>query len=90
MDFEKGPLQKLNKILTVAAVIIAAVWILKWLGPEGRAIQEESGRTLFSYSGILSLGIAVCCLGYLVWRFLSWLFWKKYFGDKQPPDDPLR
>lgn len=90
MDFDKGPLEKLNKILTVAAVIIVAVWIWKWLGPDGETARKESEGAFLSYSGIFSLGVAVSCLGYLVWRFLGWLFWKKYFGDKPPPDGSAR
>lgn len=78
VEFEKGPLQRINKILTVAAVIILAMWLWKRFGG---AVREESGKAFLSYSGLFSLGVAVVCAGYLLWRFFDWLFWKKYFTD---------
>lgn len=79
MDFEKGPLHRINRILTAAAVITLAIWLWKWFGADGGTLREEGGRAFLSYKGLFSLGVAVACAGYLVWRFFDWLFWKKYF-----------
>lgn len=80
MEFEKGPLGKINKILTAAAVITLAIWLRKWFGPDGGTIRREAGKAFLSYRGLLSLGVAVVCAGYLLWRFFDWLFWRKYFN----------
>ena len=39
-----------------------------------------------SYGGLLWISISVVCLGYLLWRFMSWFFWHKYFRE-DPPDE---
>lgn len=80
MEFEKGPLGRINKILTAVAVIILAMWLWKWFGPDGAATRGKAGESFLSYRGLFSLGVAVACAGYLLWRFLDWLFWRKYFN----------
>lgn len=90
VDFEKSPWGKINKILTFAAVTIMMIWLWKWFGQDVKRVREESWGTAFTFSSLFSIGIAVACSGYLLWRLLDWLFWRKYFHDKQPPDEPMR
>ncbi len=93
MDFERSPWEKFNRILTVIAVLFLSVWAWNWFGPDGSTVRQageirarSSGFTLMEFFWI---SIAVTCAGYLLWRFLSWLFWRKYFGGSPPPDEPM-
>lgn len=89
MNFEKSRWEKLNKILTFVAVVILVVWIWKWFSPEGKMVREDNWGTFFSMGGLFFIGVAAVCGGYLLWRFLDWLFWRKYFHDQPPPDEPM-
>ena len=78
----------LNRILTVFAVGMTLIWVWKYFGPgsgqtrnSGAAVLRGAGTSL---SSLFFLSIAVVCLGYLLWRFMSWLFWRKYFHDDPP------
>lgn len=90
MNFEKSPWERINRILSIAAVIIMIIWAWKWFGPAGDEIRRDNERVFLSPTGLFWLGMAVACSGYLLWRFLDWLFWRKYFHDKRPPDEPMR
>lgn len=92
MDFDNIPGKKINNILTVIAILVLMVWAWNWFGP-GSADVRSSGAAFLrkgglSFIDLLSIGIAVACAGYLLWRFLSFLFWRKYFNDEKPPDEP--
>lgn len=77
----------LNKVLTFIAIAIMLLWVrYHFFTAEGRAARAAY-RGL-SVSTLLSLSIFIVCLGYLFWRFMSYIFWRKYFGDKPPPDEP--
>jgi Ni,Fe-hydrogenase I cytochrome b subunit len=80
-------MKRLNEVLTVAAVIITGLWIWKWFfTPEGRMARGSyRGMPMSRY---LSLSIIIVCAGYLLWRFMAYIYWKKYFGDDEPPDEP--
>lgn len=90
MNYDKSPWERLNRILSIAAVIIMIIWAWKWFGPADDGIRRDSERVFLSPAGLFWLGIAVASCGYLLWRFLDWLFWRKYFRDKKPPDEPMR
>lgn len=90
MDFEKSPWQKINKVLTVAAAVILLVWVWKRLGTESEGVRRSIGDRPLTFGGMFSIGTAVACCGYLLWRFLDWLFWRKYFSGKPPPDEPRK
>lgn len=93
MNFERSPWEKLNKILIVAALLYLGVWAWKWFGP-GEPVARNIGKMrAISFGSTLWelfwVGTAIACAGYLLWRFLCWLFWRKYFGDNPPPDEPM-
>lgn len=81
----------INKILTLLAAFALMLWAWRWFGPGGDTVRKESFESFSSGSMGLSdfiwLSIAIACLGYLLWRFMSYIFWKKYFDDETPPDD---
>lgn len=83
----------LNMILTALAAAVAMVWVWQFFGP-GSGAARTKGAALLRGSGtdfgtLLWLSISVVCLGYLLWRFLSWLFWRKYFRDEDPPENGI-
>ena len=84
--------RRINDILTVAAALFLMFWAWKWFGPD-RAVHSAAGEaSLFtaglSFSGLAWTGVAVVCGGYLLWRLLTCLFWRKYFNDEKPPEEP--
>lgn len=93
MKFERSPWEKLNRILTAVAVLYLGVWLWKWLGPESSGVRKGGALRAwdagFTLTELFWVGVAVACLGYLLWRFLGWLFWRKYFGSSPPPDEPM-
>lgn len=80
----------LNMILTALSAAILMVWVWKFFAPGSEETRRAGSAALggigSSYGGLLWISIAVVCLGYLLWRFMSWLFWHKYFHE-DPPDD---
>ncbi|MCD7953034.1 MAG: hypothetical protein LUG14_08975 [Synergistaceae bacterium] len=81
----------INRILTAVAVVMMMVWAWKFFGP-GSAHTRRSGMAALrgagmDFSTLLWISIAVVCGGYLLWRFLGWLFWHKYFKGEKPPED---
>ena len=81
----------LNGILAALSVAMIAIWAWKFFGPESggtrrAGISRLAGAGINFYT-LLWLSIAIVCLGYLLWRFLSMLFWKKYFKDEKPPEE---
>ncbi|MEG2019759.1 MAG: hypothetical protein RRZ70_04715 [Synergistaceae bacterium] len=72
----------INTILTYISVIMILVWCWRWLGPGSEIRRKEllmtSGYPLIWY---LWIGLAVASLGYLLWKFLLFIYWKKYNGD---------
>ena len=92
MEFDNYPKKLINKILTVISALILMIWAWKWLGPgseevRGRGIAQAA-KAGMSFGDLVWIGIAVACGGYLLWRFMSYIFWKKYFKDELPPDEP--
>ncbi len=84
MDWNKM-WKMLNMVLTVFAVGMTMLWAWKFFGP-GSSETRKSGMAALngagmSLSSLFWISIAVVCLGYLLWRFMSWLFWHKYFKD---------
>lgn len=75
MELERGPWDRINKILTFAAALFLVVWLLRWLGSGAR----YGGDFVLTWRTLLSLGVIVTCCGYLLWRFMTWFFWNKYF-----------
>ncbi|MDO5116782.1 MAG: hypothetical protein Q4D58_11925 [Synergistaceae bacterium] len=81
----------LNRILTAFAVVMLMIWVWKFFGP-GSAHTRRAGMAALrgagmNFSSLLWISVAVVCLGYLLWRFLGWLFWHKYFKGEKPPED---
>lgn len=80
----------LNLILTALSAAILMVWIWKFFGPGSEETRRAGSAALggigSSYGGLLWISISVVCLGYLLWRFMSWFFWHKYFRE-DPPDE---
>ena len=92
MDFDKIPKKTINNILTAVAVVFLMFWAWKWFGP-GSAEVRQSGqlelkRTGLSFTDLIWISVAVTSGGYLLWRGLTALFWRKYFKDGTPPDEP--
>ena len=81
----------LNTILTALAAAVLMAWIWEFFGPGGQEARRSGSAMLSglgtSFSGLLWISIAVVCLGYLLWRFMSWLFWHKYFHEDPPDND---
>ncbi|OUO92980.1 hypothetical protein [Cloacibacillus sp. An23] len=79
----------LNMILTALAAAVMMAWIWKFFGPGGAEARRAGGALLggagTSFGGLLWISVSVVCLGYLLWRFMSWFFWHKYFRE-DPPD----
>jgi len=92
MNLDDIPGKKINNILTAAAVLILMLWAWEWFGPGSADLRHSGGALLerrgMGFADLLSLGVAVACGGYLLWRFLSFFFWRKYFNDEKPPDAP--
>lgn len=77
-----------NRVLTVFAVAMTALWAWKFFGPGSEETRRSGAAALrgagTSLSSLFWLSIAVVCAGYILWRFMSWLFWRKYFHDDPP------
>lgn len=76
----------LNRILTVFSILMTAIWLWKFFGP-GSGPTRRAAFTAARAGGLdvmrlFWLSVAVVCAGYLLWRFLCWLFWGKYFKDE--------
>lgn len=83
----------LHRLLMIISAAIILRWLWVWFGPGSEEVRRQSEllRMLpISFNGLLSLGIAIVASGYLCWRFLAWFFWRKYFGDQDPPGDENR
>ena len=82
---------RLNRILTVAAIVMVLIWARRFFSSSGGGTGGAGvSQAAFSGTGLMTLlwiGVAVVCLGYLLWRLLSALFWKKYFHDEKPPEE---
>lgn len=86
-----SPRRMINRILTAVAVVMMMVWAWKFFGP-GSAHTRRSGMAALRGAGmdfatLFWISIAVVCGGYLLWLFLGWLFWHKYFKGEKPPED---
>lgn len=81
----------INMILTALSAAIVMVWVWKFFGPGSEETRRAGSAALggigASYGGLLGISISVACLGYLLWRFMSWLFWHKYFREDPPDGD---
>lgn len=92
MDFDNFPNKRINNILTLIAVLVLMVWAWKWFGP-GSSDVRISGETSLNrvglgFAGLTWLGVTVVSGGYLLWRFMTYIFWHKYFKGENPPDEP--
>lgn len=79
---------KLNRILTIAAIIMVLIWARGFFSSSGGT--GGAGLSQLFSSGTVSLiwiAVGVVCFGYLLWRFMSALFWRKYFHGEKPPED---
>ena len=81
----------INRILTAVAVVMMMVWAWKFFGP-GSAHTRRSGMAALRGAGmdfatLVWISSAVVGGGDLLWRFLGWLFWHKYFKGEKPPED---
>ncbi|MEG1823984.1 MAG: hypothetical protein RRY12_10090 [Cloacibacillus sp.] len=89
MNWEKMR-KMLNRVLTVFAAVMMAVWVWKFFGPGSLTTRRNGmaalGRSGMDFSTLFWISIAVVCCGYLLWRFMGWLFYRKYF-HQDPPDD---
>ncbi len=90
MGFDKISSKTLNNILTAIAALFLMFWAWKWFGPGSADIRQsgesELRRSGLSFLDLISIGIAVTSSGYLLWRLLTLLFWRKYFKNDPPPD----
>lgn len=81
----------LHTLLMVASVAVVLRWLWGWFGPGKEAVRRQaesfSQMLPLDFKGLLFLGIAIVAAGYLCWRLLTWFFWRKYFGDQDPPGD---
>ena len=81
----------INKILTVVSLLFLMIWAWRYFGPGGDEVRvkgsAEAAKIGMSFADFMWIGIAVSCGGYLLWRFLSYIFWKKYFTDDFPSGD---
>ena len=93
MKTDKFPGGVLHKLLTFFSFIVLAMCVWKFFGPG--SLQARSGGARFlsgtflsGFGKMFSVSIAVVCFGYLLWRFMTFIFWYKYFKDKpMPPED---
>ncbi len=74
-----------NRILTLLAIAILAVWCWKAFGPGGRQFRANMPFVGFGLRQLFFIGVAACCVGYLVWRALTYYFETKY--DLHDEDD---
>ena len=92
MDFDKISTKTINNLLTAAALIFLLFWAWKGFGPGSVEVRQsgelELKRTGLSFSDLIWISIAVTSGGYLLWRGFTALFWRKYFKDGTPPDEP--
>ena len=81
----------INMILTALSAAILMVWVWKFFGPGSEETRSAGNAALgsigSSLGGMLWISISVACLGYLLWRFMGWLFWHKYFHEDPPDED---
>ncbi|MCF0248472.1 MAG: hypothetical protein HUJ86_07685 [Synergistes sp.] len=81
----------INRILTALAVVMLAIWAWKFFGPGSGEVRRESAKALggigMTFGSLFWIAIAAVCCGYLLWRFMTWFFWRKYFKDEDPPED---
>lgn len=80
-----------NMILTALSGAVVMVWIWKFFGPGGNVARRAGNAALsgagFGIGGLFWISLSVVCGGYLLWRFMIRLFWRKYFDDDPPPED---
>ena len=80
----------LNMLLTALSAAMLMVWVWKFFGPGSEETRRAGSAALggigSSYGGGVWISISVVCLGELLWRFMSWFFWHKYFRE-DPPDE---
>lgn len=85
MSFWEKIKRALNRIFTLLAVVMAVVWLWKYFGPGSGPVRSAGSAAMrragMSFSSMIWLSVAVVCGGYLLWRFMSWLFFRKYFKD---------
>ncbi len=90
--FENIPKKLINTILTVVSAVVMMMWAWRYFGPGGREVRAHGSAQAaaigLSFGDFVWIGVAVACGGYLLWRLLSYLFWRKYFKDELPPDEP--
>ncbi|MDO4952433.1 MAG: hypothetical protein Q4E34_01225 [Synergistaceae bacterium] len=70
-----------NRILTLLTVLILVFWCWKVFGPGGQEIRNRFIGTGFGLRQMFFMGVAVCCIGYLLWRGLAYYYEKKYGLD---------
>lgn len=70
---------RIQRLLTIVSVAIIALWAWKFFAanPQNASSLFTRGRT----QSMLLIGIIGFCVAYLLWRFLSFFFWKKYFDE---------
>lgn len=78
-----------NTILTAISAAVVMIWAWKFFGPGGEETRRAGSAALAAvgsgFGGLLWISLTVVCLGWLLWRFMSWFFWHKYFRE-DPPD----
>lgn len=88
---KKSAREFINRALTVVSLLFLMMWAWRYFGPGGEEVRAKGGAEAakigMSFADFIWIGIAVSCGGYLLWRFLSYIFWKKYFTDDFPSDD---
>lgn len=76
---------------TMFSAVVLMAWLWKFFGPGGAEARRAGSSMLSgmgtSLGGLMWISIAVVCLGYLLWRFMSRLFWHKYFHEDPPDED---
>lgn len=93
MSADRFPGGMVHKLLTFFSFLVLAMCAWKFFGPGSSAARVSGtrflGGTYFGgFSRMFSVSIAVVCFGYLLWRFMTFIFWHKYFKDKpMPPED---
>lgn len=78
---------RLNRILTAAAIVMVLIWARRFFSSSGSAGVSQAASSGTGLMTLVWISVAVVCLGYLLWRLLSALFWRKYFHDEKPPEE---
>lgn len=80
-----------NRILIILSTLFLLLWGRKWFGPGSATVRADGefalSRIALSFSDLVWIAVAVVCAGYLLWRYLSYLFWRKYFKGESVPKE---